>query len=60
MKKIRATIVVDLPYDNELLNYGYKLRKEILDVLGDNFACAVHTGDDLPKNIGAPINEKRM
>lgn len=56
-RKIRTTIVLELPYDNELLNYGNKLRAEILRVLADgNFAFAVQTGSDLPTNIGVPIN----
>ena len=60
MKKIRATVVVEMPYEHELLCYNDKLNGKILEVLQDgNFGCTVQTGTDLPK-AGAPINEKRM
>ena len=29
MKTIRATITVEVPYENELMNYGTKLNKKI-------------------------------
>ena len=60
MKKIRATVVVEMPYEHELLCYNDKLNSKILEVLQDsNFSCTVQAGTDLPKT-GAPINEKRM
>ena len=34
-KVIRATIVVDLPYDNELLNDVSKLREELKTTLAE-------------------------
>ena len=57
MKKIRATICVELPYDNELLCFNDKLNHAILEVLKHGqFGCTVETGDNLPENIGVPIN----
>ena len=60
MKKIRATVVVEMPYEHELLCYIDKLNSKILEVLQDGkFSCTVQAGDNLP-NSGAPINEKRV
>ena len=39
MRKIRATINVELEYDNELLNHGHKLQKELKRVLTSNYIC---------------------
>ena len=46
-KKIRATITVELPWDNELLNYGYKLDKAIRAVIDktDHISCSVVSGN---------------
>lgn len=43
-KVIRATIVVDLPYDNKLLNDVSELRKELKRMLKHNFSFDVETG----------------
>ena len=43
-KVIRATIVVDLPYDNELLNDVSKLREELKRMLKHKFSFDVETG----------------
>ena len=54
-KIIRATITVDLPYDNETLNHGNILNKKIKDVLSQqNFNCKVVAGY-LNDNIAMPI-----
>ena len=54
-KIIRATITVDLPYDNETLNHGVILNKKIKDVLSQqNFNCEVRAGY-LSDNIARPI-----
>ena len=55
MKKIRTTIVVECEYDNELMNYGYKLRNKVLEKLNEGeFGFKVETGKNLP-NPNAPI-----
>lgn len=54
-RKIRATLSVELPYDNELLCYNNKLNDRIVSVLQQgSFACEVRTGTDLPWT-GIPI-----
>jgi len=35
MKTIRATITVEVPYSNELMNYGDKLNKKLKQVIAD-------------------------
>ena len=35
MKTIRATITVEVPYSNELINYGDKLNKKLKQVIAD-------------------------
>ena len=58
-KVIRATVCVELPYDNELLNYNHKLNKKILEVLSDgNFACSVRAGSNIPYDQ-IPINRHK-
>lgn len=49
-KKIRATITVELPWDNELLNYGDKLDKALRNVLDntDHISCSVVAGELTP------------
>ena len=46
-KKIRATITVELPWDNELLNYGHKLDKSIRAVIDNTsyISCSVVAGN---------------
>ena len=34
-KIIRATITVEVPYDNELMNYGDKLNKKLKQIIAD-------------------------
>ena len=55
-KVIRATIVVDLPYDNKLLNDVSELREELKRMLkGYNFSFDVETGHlDHPQQ---PLNK---
>ena len=49
-KIIRATITVEVPYDNELLNYGYKLSDKLKQVVADvDFvSCSVCSGNLKP------------
>ena len=35
MKIIRATITIEVPYENELMNYGDKLNKKLKQVIAD-------------------------
>ena len=47
MKTIRATIQVEVPYTNELMNYGSKLDKELRKVI-DNTSflnCKLEAGN---------------
>ena len=47
MKKIRATIQIEVPYTNELMNYGSKLDKELRKVI-DNASyinCKLEAGN---------------
>lgn len=46
-KIIRATITVEVPYDNELLNYGHKLDKRIRQAIDktDHISCEVLAGN---------------
>lgn len=46
-KIIRATITVEVPYDNELLNYGSKLDQELRKVIDrtKHLSCSVQAGD---------------
>ena len=34
-RKIRATITIEVPYSNELMNYGDKLNKKLKQVIAD-------------------------
>ncbi len=47
MKVIRATIVVEVPYENELMNYGTKLDKEIRKVIDNTpfINCHLEAGE---------------
>ena len=47
MKKIRATIIVEVPYDNELMNYGSKLDKELRRVINKApyLNCSLEAGN---------------
>lgn len=47
MKTIRATIQIEVPYTNELMNYGSKLDKELRKVI-DNASyinCKLEAGN---------------
>jgi hypothetical protein len=59
MKKIRATIIVELPYSNELLNYGDKLNEKIKQVIADTkfVQCKVTAGSDFKDNSIPVIKE---
>ena len=35
MKIIRATITIEVPYENELMNYGDKLNKKLKQIIAD-------------------------
>lgn len=53
MKTIRATIQVEVPYTNELMNYGSKLDDEIRKVI-DNasyLSCKVEAGELEPNGM---------
>lgn len=54
-KKIRATIVVDMPYDNELMNYGNKLNDKIKTILNQQYICCQVEAGYLRNDIGIPI-----
>ena len=45
-KIIRATITVEMPYSNELMNYGDKLDNEIRKVINDakHISCELEAG----------------
>jgi len=45
-KIIRATITVEVPYSNELMNYGHKLDDELRKVINeaDYIPCEVEAG----------------
>jgi|TARA_R110001592_G_scaffold35225_2_gene120081 hypothetical protein len=47
MKKIRATLTIEVPYSNELMNYGKKLDKELRKVIDntDFLNCKVVAGE---------------
>lgn len=54
-RKIRATVIVELPYSNELLQDNKKLNNKIRAVLAQGeFPCTVQTGKDLPFT-GTPV-----
>jgi len=49
-KIIRATITVEVPYDNELLNYGSKLDQKLREVIDStkHLSCSVQAGELKP------------
>jgi len=59
MKKIRATIVVEIPYSNELMNYGDKLNEKIKQVIADTkfVQCKVTAGNNFEDNSMPVIKE---
>lgn len=49
-KIIRATVTVEMPYSNELLNYGSKLNNKIKQIIADAdyLPCGVQAGNLAP------------
>tara|TARA_B100000927_G_C16443394_1_gene460717 strand:- start:483 stop:668 length:186 start_codon:yes stop_codon:yes gene_type:complete len=47
MKKIRATLTIEVPYKNEYMNYGNKLDKELRRVIDNTsfLSCGVEAGN---------------
>ena len=47
MKKIRATLTIEVPYKNEYMNYGDKLDKELRRVIDKTpfLSCDVVAGE---------------
>lgn len=47
MKKIRATLTIEVPYKNEYMNYGDKLDKELRRVIDKTsfLSCGVEAGE---------------
>ena len=47
MKKIRATLTIEVPYKNEYMNYGDKLDKELRRVIDKTpfLSCSVVAGE---------------
>jgi hypothetical protein len=47
MKKIRATLTIEVPYKNEYMNYGDKLDKELRRVIENTsyLSCSVVAGE---------------
>jgi len=47
MKKIRATLTIELPYSNELMNYGQELDKAIRNVIDNTefLNCKIVAGE---------------
>ena len=52
-KIIRATITIEVDYDNELLNYGSKLQSKLRQVIDktDFLVCSVEAGDLKPNGM---------
>ena len=59
MKTIQATIVVEVPYSNEYMNYGDKLDKELRRVIDKTpfLNCKVVAGENLGSNGMAVIRD---
>lgn len=47
MKIIRATITVEVPYENELMNYGHKLNAKLKEAINnaDYIPCEIEAGN---------------
>lgn len=56
MKTIQATIVVEVPYSKEYMNYGDKLDAELRRVIDKTsfLNCKIVAGDNLDSN-GLPV-----
>ena len=52
MKKIRATLTIEVPYSNELMNYGKKLDKELRKVIDntDFLNCKIVAGESFDQH----------
>ena len=52
-KTIRATIKIEVPYTNELMNYGSKLDKELRKVIDNSsyISCALQAGELEPNGM---------
>ena len=57
MRKIRATINVELEYDNELLNYDHKLQTELKRVLTSNHICCKIAAGNLDNSKDPVIDD---
>jgi hypothetical protein len=58
MKVIRATITVEVPYDNELMNYGKKLSDKLKQVIADtDFISHETVAGELPPTTRPVIRE---
>lgn len=53
MKTIRATIQIEVPYTNELMNYGSKLDKELRKVIDNTsyISCKLEAGNLEPNGM---------
>lgn len=56
MKTIQATIVVEVPYSNECMNYGDKLDAELRRVIDKTpfLNCKIVAGENIDSN-GLPV-----
>ena len=56
MKTIQATIIVEVPYSNDLMNYGDNLDKELRRVIDKTpyLNCKIVAGKNLDSN-GLPV-----
>ena len=59
MKTIQATIVVEVPYSNDLMNYGDNLDRELRRVIDKApfLSCKVVAGENLDSNGMAVIRD---
>jgi hypothetical protein len=61
MKKIRATLVVEFKYSNELMNYGDVCDTKIRQVINDAsfLPCKLQVAEEFPDNTLPVITEKK-
>ena len=47
MKILKATITVEVPYENELMNYGHKLNAKLKEAINnaDYIPCEIEAGN---------------
>lgn len=57
MKTIRATLVVEIPYSNDYMNYGKKLDAELRRVIDKTefLNCLIVSGEHKDTTNGLPI-----